>query len=129
LNINLPRWFSRIEGKKRIIIVEVHFIPNMESEECNLKAVIMNKGMNNISVHSKDLALMSSEYNNSGSAIDATFMRYTNNRIFKVVEINHNKPLSDDNISFELYDLNQDKIPQNKMKLLRIELILNIIPD
>jgi hypothetical protein len=88
----------------------------------------MNKELRNVSVHSVDLAVMNSEYNNTGVATDNSFICYTNQRIHKIIEINHTNPINE-NITFELYDLGMKPIPKIKIKLLRIELILNIIPD
>jgi hypothetical protein len=124
LNISLPRWFKYALGKNRVItIIEVHFVPKLIEEENDfLKALMINKELKNISVHCPELALMNTEYNNSNKGEEHTFICYTNSRINKKIELTS---AAVDELNFELYG--EEKISEEKIKTLRIELLLELL--
>ena len=125
LHTDLPLWFKNALGKKKVInIIEIHFVPDDTGYEGNeLRAKIMNKEIRTVSVHCPDLALMNSDYINNNNPLDHTFICYTNERVHKQIDLSTNLEF----LNFQLYDdLNKILIPEDKIRLLRIELFLEL---
>jgi hypothetical protein len=112
---------------KTITIVEVHYVPKSIVEENDfLKALMINKELKNVSVHCAQLALMNTEYNNSNKANEHTFICYTNSRVNKKIELTS---AAVEELNFELFDEEDEKINEEEIKTLRIELLLELFPS